>query len=295
MMEDPFVVRKYVLLVLRPNLFLPENRPVFINTHRVLRDPGGAPLTESDAPVWTEYRLKPNCCHFVDSSDRELTEFDYISKRGQGDDLSVFSLLVNANSKLQAASKRSGYPYHLNGYIDLVPFAIKAIFYAPPELERPPSLWSVLSPPPDLDVTNPEQRSDTTTPDPSTQSHGDGGLRGQDRMNLESKDGSGVVEDHLVSDTDYEESGSDSEEGDMINGLTFPEMETVLRRVSDGTISDHERAEAAMLMLGMAGGQLLLFCDALLSLTPSARSQTSTGALSIDRRLHVGYFQSGLA
>jgi hypothetical protein len=31
-------------------------------------------------------------------------------------------------------------------------------------------------------------------------------------------------------------------------------METVLQRVSDGRISGHERADAAMLMLGMAGG-----------------------------------------
>lgn len=37
---------------------------------------------------------------------------------------------------------------------------------------------------------------------------------------------------------------------DTINGVTFPEMGTVLQRVSDGTISDRERAEAAMLMLG---------------------------------------------
>ena len=47
-------------------------------------------------------------------------------------------------------------------------------------------------------------------------------------------------------------------EPDTINGLTFPEMRTVLQRVSDGTIQDRDRAESAMLMLGMAGGEVLL-------------------------------------
>ena len=35
--EEPFVVDKCVLLVLRPELFLPEGRPILINTNRKLR------------------------------------------------------------------------------------------------------------------------------------------------------------------------------------------------------------------------------------------------------------------
>jgi len=43
----------------------------------------------------------------------------------------------------------------------------------------------------------------------------------------------------------------------MINGLTLQEMETVIQRGSDGTISAEERTEAALLMLGMARGEAL--------------------------------------
>ena len=48
----------------------------------------------------------------------------------------------------------------------------------------------------------------------------------------------------------------------MVNGLTFSQMETVLKKVSDGTISEQERAKAALLMLGMAG-ELSLVCATL--------------------------------
>ena len=58
----------------------------------------------------------------------------------------------------------------------------------------------------------------------------------------------------------------DEDESDTINGLTFPEMEAVMQRVSDGSISDQERVEAAMVMLGMAGGKPSIHHTALLSL-----------------------------
>ena len=55
---------------------------------------------------------------------------------------------------------------------------------------------------------------------------------------------------------------------DTINGLSFSEMDTLLQQVSDGKISGEERADAAMMMLGMAGGELSLlfitFCSFLM-------------------------------
>ena len=60
-------------------------------------------------------------------------------------------------------------------------------------------------------------------------------------------------EDPDDDDDDYDD--EDDDVPDTINGLTFPEMEAVMQRVSDGSISDQERAEAAMVMLGMAGGK----------------------------------------
>jgi hypothetical protein len=88
-------------------------------------------------------------------------------------------------------------------------------------------------------------------------------IEGQDPSDI-SRRGGGVVEaEHSGSDMDFNDSDDDSEEDseedddpNTINGLTPSEMETVLQRVSDGTISADERTEAAMLMLGMAGGEL---------------------------------------
>jgi len=65
-------------------------------------------------------------------------------------------------------------------------------------------------------------------------------------------------------------------------------MRSVLQRVSGGTISDAERREAAMLMLGMAGGEPLFIRTTLLFLIPGARSSTSPGALSVNQRFRVG-------
>jgi hypothetical protein len=72
---------------------------------------------------------------------------------------------------------------------------------------------------------------------------------------MDRRDSSAVEEGLSDFANDLEEySTEEDDEPDTINGLTFPEMKTVLHRVSDGTVPDLERAESAMLMLGMAGG-----------------------------------------
>lgn len=75
-------------------------------------------------------------------------------------------------------------------------------------------------------------------------------------MDLEHQEAN-PVEDLSDPDIYLEEfdGGFEGDGPDTVNGLTFPEMEIVLNRVSDGRISGEERAEAAMLMLGMAGGK----------------------------------------
>ena len=89
-------------------------------------------------------------------------------------------------------------------------------------------------------------------------------------------------------DQEYDEVDEEDEGPDMINGLTIPEMETVLQQASDGTISAEERVEAAMLMLGMAGGELLLLLPFHSPfLTPGTRPQASPGSFSINPRLCV--------
>ena len=85
-------------------------------------------------------------------------------------------------------------------------------------------------------------------------------------------DGDVVEDERPDSVVDFEDADYYSEEDDepdTINGPTFPEMETVIQRASDGTISAEERAEAAMLMLGMAGGELFLLSITSFSLSGS--------------------------
>lgn len=65
-------------------------------------------------------------------------------------------------------------------------------------------------------------------------------------MDLDFQDG------HSKLDTDFEEPDYEDDEPYTVNGFPLPGMKTVLQRVSDGKISCRERAEAAMLMLGMA-------------------------------------------
>jgi len=91
-------------------------------------------------------------------------------------------------------------------------------------------------------------------------------LQGELSLHLDPQDGDIVIvkEGHPNLDIDFEEPGYDSEEDgepDTINGRTFPEMR------SDGKISDRERAEAAMLMLGVAGGTLFNTFRSLLMLS----------------------------
>ena len=203
MQADPFLVKECVLLVLRPELFLPENRPLMINTRRIFRNPG-FPLTESSG-TWTQCYLQPDSPCLIDSSGQPYAEFDYESKRPREQRPSIFSLLVNANSKLQPAKQRRCKYDEAIHYATFVELAVKNIFFVPSG--------------PQHDINN----------------------------------------DSEFDDSEHEsEEDSEEDEPNMINGLTFPEMENVLQRVSDGTISPEERAEAAMLMLGMAGGEFLL-------------------------------------
>ena len=214
--------------------------------------------------MWTQYYPQDGRPYLVDSSGQEFTEFDYVSKRVQDESLSIFSLLVNANSKLQGAKRRADYPPGVETYITFVEVAITAIFFFPHGLQKQvsPELQKKIlpgpqrkAPSPVLPAPSPLSRLHPTTPEPPTESRGDS-VAGGEYSDL----------DIGFEDSDYyTEEDEEDNEPDTINGLTFPEMETVLQRVSDSTISDRERAEAAMLMLGMTGGELSLLCATLCS------------------------------
>jgi hypothetical protein len=251
--KDPFVVRKCDLLVFRPDLFLPENRPLPINTNRTLRVPGGSSLAQSERSSWVSYYPGNKMVPFLkDSSGNDLSEFDFKSLRRPEDSLSVFSLLVNANSKLQNAKQGSD-----SGTVAMYAYAVKAtvdaIFHVPEQVRNP-----ALSPIPPGPSLSSAHYPSTAAPGSSTKPRGDrDDLQGQNSADPDHQGGDVAEEDHANLDIDFEEPDFGSEyddEPDTINGLTFPEMRTVLQRVSDGNISGQERTDAAMLMLGMAGG-----------------------------------------
>lgn len=270
-MEDPFVFREYDLLVLRPGLFLPENRPLPINTNRALRHPGKPCPVQSNRTSWVPF-YSGDTPFLTDSSGNELSDFAFKSLRCLEDSPSVFSLLVNANSKLQSARQKSDNGV-IESYAGVVEATVDAIFHVPKQVQDPAP--SLVLPGPSLSSAD---YPDITTPGPSAEPRGiRSDLQRGCLMRLDSQDDDIVIvgEVHPNLDIDFEEPGYDSEEDDdpdTINGLTFPEMRTVLQRVSDGRISDRERADAAMLMLGMAGGGLLSLFNAFRSLLmPSTR------------------------
>jgi len=259
----PFVIREYILLVLHPNLFLPDNRPISINTSRELRVPGQAPPPVSAQSSWVSYYSEPDSPYLVDSSEQRCGPFGYVSRREPKDALSVFSLLVNANSKLQGVANRRHLHPALLQYIGVIKGAIAAIFFVPREVQLSDKISSSTPPVPPLTSA---QRSNVPAPPSPARPHGDGDdPHGGDTADPDYQSG-GAEEGHSDLDFEdpYQDSGEDGseeddseedDEPDTINGLTFSEMETVLQRVSDGELSPEERAEAAMLMLGMAGGE----------------------------------------
>ena len=65
-------------------------------------------------------------------------------------------------------------------------------------------------------------------------------LQEQRSIDLDCQDGDVAGEDRSNLDTNLEELGygsGEDDEPDTINGLTFPEMKTILQRVSDGKVS----------------------------------------------------------
>jgi len=211
----------------------------------------------------------------MDSSGHSFYEFNFQSLRRPEDSLSVFSLLVNANSKLQNIKTGLDGPV-LSIYIRVVADAVDLIFHVPEQVHN-----RALSPVPSIPSGH---YPDMITPGSSTEPHGDGGdPQEQHPMDLDHPTSGVVEEDHTTLESiGFEESAYDldeDDEPDTINGLTFSEMEIVLQRVSDGKISDRERADAAMLMLGMAGGQ-----RSLLFIAPPSLSDAEHQAADVRKR-----------
>ena len=280
-MKYPYTFKKLCLLVLRPSLFLPDNRPLVINTVSALRSPGECEPNQSQRNSWIPLYSGPNLAFLRDSSGISHYEFDFKSLRQAQESPSVLALLVNANSKLQNVKELNLQPV-VQQIARAVEQAIALIFHVPKEVrDQNPSLI-----PPVPDLPSAYYPSVGTPGTPSGSGIESNVIEGQPSMGLDRQ--SGIVEEDHSDLANYYEDDDLVEDDDTINGLTIPEMKAVLQRVSDGTISDSQRGEAAMLMLGMAGGKLLLIRSILLFLIPdAARSSTSPGALSVNHRFRI--------
>ncbi len=254
-----------------------------INTVSPLRNPGGPKPNQSQRNSWIPLYSEPNLAFLTDSSGISLYEFDFKSLRLAQESPSVLALLVNANSKLQNVIGSNFQPV-VQQIAQTVAQAVALIFHVPKEArDQTPSLI-----PPVPALPSAYYPSVGTPGTPSGSGIESNVIEGRPSIRLDRQ--SGIVEEDHSDLADYYEDDDLVENDDTINGLTFPEMRTVLQRVSDGTISDSQRGEAAMLMLGMAGGKLLLICSILLFLIPDARASTSPGALSVNHRFCIGSF-----
>ena len=90
------------------------------------------PLSPTDRPSWSQYLPQRDSPYLTDQFSQDFTEFDFVSERREGQGLSVFSLLVNANSKLQTAKERGDYPPGAFTHVANVETAVNAIFFRSP-------------------------------------------------------------------------------------------------------------------------------------------------------------------
>ena len=171
----------------------------------------------------------------MDARGRTLSEFQFKSLRNPKDLPSVFSLLVNANSKLQSV-KLGPNNLLLMAYIHSVEIAVKAIFHVPEGVKDQAS--SPVSPVPSVsssplpDATTPSQFDEffRRWMDPQsplgikpTASH----LQGQGSVDIDHQGGGGVVEEDDSDPDDDDPGGYDfgeDEEEDPITGFPFAGM-----------------------------------------------------------------------
>ena len=200
----------------------------------------------------------------MDTSDNQFLECNFTSWRCPEDSLSTRSLLVSVHSKIQSVKQKSE-NYTLRFFARAIESAVDPIFHIPEQVQSgtpspvSPGLSLLSTQYPNIAVPR-EDRDDP---------------QGQGSVGLNCQDDDIVEEDHANLGINFGESNYDLEEEgdpDTVNGLEFSEMETVLQRASNGKILDRGRAEAPMLMLGMAGGELSLGFRAFHSfLIPSTR------------------------
>ena len=170
--------------MLQPDIFLPDNRPVLINTARALRDPGGRP-PKSEMSSWISYYSESHLSFLVDASNHSYYDFEFKSMRQPENFISVFALLVNANSKLRNAMQTTESPTVVQ-YAMAARDAVAAIFHVPEVGDQTLSLV----PPVPLPSAH---HHNIATPGPSSESGRVGDNQVLESMDLDRQDGGGVI------------------------------------------------------------------------------------------------------
>ncbi|KAJ7761549.1 hypothetical protein DFH07DRAFT_815391 [Mycena maculata] len=246
--QYPFVVREVVVLVIHPKLFLADNQPIIMNTQRSLR-PVGQTIPDSTArESWKMYYPQQNGPYLQDAAGSLLMSLEFKTNRTQDTALSVFSLLLNADAKLQEL-RAEGLPAEtfdaLSLYKIAVASAVERIFFLPKDLQD-------AGPFPNGEPGTAVGGVEDTSPTNSMNVDARGGGNGGESMNIDGR-GGGNDADGLLGTTgvdcedefDYE---SESESGES-ESMEPDQLKRTVGQVSDGTLPGTTRAQAARALL----------------------------------------------
>ncbi|KAJ7151183.1 hypothetical protein C8R46DRAFT_1123494 [Mycena filopes] len=229
MLEPEFQFIDYTILVLRPEVLLPHNQPIFINPGGSIRKPGEPvpPLSAQSEWLAHETDRTNDTPHLVNCNTKKyLPDIRIKSTRREGDSISVFCLIVNANSKLQHAANIQSLGHELLFYTDIHARLIDLIFFLLPRSK--------------LRLVFPKSR--VVHPARSGKPH-----------HGFSEDVSSSTRNSSSSDEEEEESDDPKDEdGDTVNGLTPDEFDALVAKANDGHLAPQDRADAYMMLLGMA-------------------------------------------
>lgn len=231
-----------MVLVLRPHLFLPDNKPILINTERALRACGG-PLPPASAPTsWVPHYIQEGNPFLVDNSGNKLLTLPFTTNRTADNTLSIFCLLINAYYKLTSLPSFPQSPPEVDDYLAELIHLFPLIFFVPP-------------------ASLPGPFPSGSEPPLPTSLHAQWPVQSGDSMDLDSHDSN---PNHLGIDSNFDSVGGgqymddceeDSEADDSESGSEDEDAETERRhraiaRAFDG--SGSQRVPLIMESLGMS-------------------------------------------
>ncbi|KAJ6585198.1 hypothetical protein B0H19DRAFT_1108747 [Mycena capillaripes] len=240
--NDPFVVDTLVPLILRPEVFLPDNQSILINTARTLRFPGEDIPPKTDPSLLVNFSCSPDHPFLTDHSGAPMTELSFRTTRTADDELSVFALIVNANAKLEDWT---------------VPVRVNEI----------PVESVLVEDVSDEDLSVEEDTADGIPAPTVKDIILDHKVKMAELISLiffipsvlqnpgPHPGRAGGVSDKAPEPHEFESNSDSDSSSDSDSEYGSPDIDEVLGRVSDPSLSPEARDEAAMLMISLAGGR----------------------------------------